>query len=278
MSARSFDLLIHFDAPVHVMASAPSPDDWVARLSDVINAVFFQVPLWPMGIAAMPVRSRTRPGGSPHRFSLLPVAALAIGLQVATLLLTRSAQGESRDWDVRSALGATLGFCTASLLVEGTRSFEARRLWVGVGAAALAIAIALWSVMSVEAFQLARVAGHLAGQPAWTADQRSRALDFLGMHALNQGRFDESAEAWEQAIVSAPNPRYFYQAGLARLHGRRLEEARGLAMEAARRMPDKADPWWLLAAIARAAGDSAGTAAFMDSVRVRGSRTPPPGL
>ena len=76
----------------------------------------------------------------------------------------------------------------------------------------------------------------------------------------------------------APNPRYIYQQALALLRAGRLAEAREAARTAARKAPDKGDPWWILAKAASLTGDSAGAAAAADSARARGSTLPPAGL
>ena len=281
---RTMQLLLRFDLATHVFAPAPSgmpaggPGNLLLRLSDVVNLLFFMTPLWVVGATAGLFLLRSRKADGVVRTSLAPVAALALAAQLVVALATRGQQGPARDWDMHSGLGVILGLVTCHLLIRAARVADLRSLWVPLGTGALAITISLWSVFANEPAQLRRIEGQLRGRPSWDVAARARALDFLGLRAFNLGRFEEAANEFERAVEVAPNPRYFYQAGLARWRAGQPAAARELAIESARRAPRNADPWWVLAAVARAAGDSSRMAACLDSARVRGSTGPPPGL
>jgi hypothetical protein len=286
MLPRTIDLFVHFDLAVQRAASlsgtgsgATTPRAMLVRFSDTINALFFLMPLWPVGAVAAgrllaDGRSRSRAPG----FGLAGVVAIAVLLQLAVMLATRGQQGAARDWDIHTGAGATIALCTALILARLAGTNPSRSLWVPLLATSLAIAVSSWSGTMIEGLQLRRIETFLSARPQWNAEQRARALDLLGWRAFGAGRFEDAAGSFERAIAAAPNPRYFYQAGLARWREGDLDAARRLEREAAGRAPDKADPLWVLSAVAQAEGNDVAAAAWADSARARGSAQPPPGL
>lgn len=221
---------------------------------------------------------RRRKDDVPHRFSLTPAAALAVGAGLLVTIVTTAPQGAARDWDINAAAGALVGLATCHAIATLSRRVASGRAWALATSVAFALVVVLWSVTTDAGSQLSRITGMLDARPAWTGEQHARALDFLGWQAFNRRSFDEAGSDFERAATIAPNPRYFYQAGLARWRARRLTEASRLERIAARLAPANGDPWWVITAAARALGDSAQSAACVDSARARGSVRRPMGL
>jgi tetratricopeptide (TPR) repeat protein len=250
-----------------------------ARLADAANLLFFLVPLWPVGIAAAWVVARGAIASRRRRgFSIAPVAALAIGAQLAIAIASRSQQGAARDWDIHLALGSTAGLAASAFIARASQLGDYLRFHVALTTAALALGLMVWVVSIDERAQLSRIQLLLESTPPWTAEATARARDFLGIRAFNLGRYDESAMHFERAISAAPNPRYYYQAGLARWRAGELDESQRLEREALRRAPHNGDPWWVLSAITWSQGDSVAAAACADSARARGVSRPAAGI
>ena len=281
MLARTWSLILSVDVGAHLApAGVPAhQSQGLLRVTDALNVLFLLFPLWPAGLLAAWTAPLSRGGGSgARRFPLTPVAALALAAQAVFLIGTRAGQGDARDWDIFTATALVFGLVAVYAFVQ----------WWGQGARPPALApvltitvatsIALWGVNVSKPLELRRAETHLAARPAWRDAQKARAHDFLGLYAFTEGRFGDAARHFEQAIQVAPNPRYIYQQALALLRAGRLAEAREAARTAARKAPDKGDPWWILAKAASLTGDSAGAAAAADSARARGSTLPPAGL
>jgi Flp pilus assembly protein TadD len=135
--------------------------------------------------------------------------------------------------------------------------------------AAVAAAIALWGIHANEATALARIEGMLDNRPRWSETARAFAFDQLGIRAINASRFDQAARLLEKAIVAAPNPRYFHEAGLAYLGAGRLEDARVKFAHTITLTPNVPDPWVGLARVALARGDRESARAYADSALAR---------
>ena len=285
---RALEVLRLFDVPVQRSAIAAAATTWAPglmalRLVDALNATFFYVPWWPVALVAAVLLSRRPTRGErvargARRFTLAPAAAIVLGLQSVVLVAIRPPQGAGRDWDMNAGFGTVLTIVTCVLLARAARRFDLRRLWAPLVSTMVVVAISQWCLVAVESVQLKRVDGFLTRRPAWSPEQRATTLDFLGLRAFNLARFEDSARYFERAIEVEPNPRFFFQAGLAYWRAGQPAQARVFAMEAARRAPRIGDPWWVLAAAARAQGDSAYAAACLDSAHARGSRYPPAGM
>jgi tetratricopeptide (TPR) repeat protein len=281
MAARTWSLITSVDVAAHLApAGAPAgQSQGLLRVTDALNVLFFLLPLWPAGLlAAGYARAPRAAGVRAGRFSLAPVAALALAAQAVFLIGTRAGQGDARDWDIFTATALAFGLVGAYGFIRLWARGSRPAALAPVVTITLATAVALWGVNVSRTLQLARAEARLAAQPAWRDSQRAQAHDFLGLYAFNEARYDAAARHFEQAIEAAPNPRFFYQAALAHLRAGHIPAARDAAMQAARRAPDKGDPWWILARAASLSGDSARAAACLDSARVRGSTRPPAGL
>jgi tetratricopeptide repeat protein len=293
MLPRAIDILLGFDRQVHMpggavartLGSSGAPD-LLVRLSDALNVLFFLVPLWPAGVAAV-LGVRAARSSAPVRGSgLAAVAALALALQLAIVFAIRARQGVARDWDAYVGAGLVVGLVTAGALVSWWRAAGG-----GAGSAAggrtgtsmtrpaavtvaLACAVALWGLHAGESMSLRRLEAQLAASPAWGEAARAAAYDRLGLRALRLGRYEEAARHFERATAVAPNPRFLYQAGLAYLGAMRLDPAEAAFRRSVQSYHHIADPWVGLARVSLARGDSLGAMTCLDSALAREPRHP----
>jgi len=227
---------------VHIIAAAAT------RSVDALNLLFLLVPLWPAGLAAAWLARRSGAAGvqsqdAAPRFSLVPVAWLAVAPQAALLLVARGAQGASRDWDMHVGAALVVALATAAGLLAIWRRVGASGSLAPVVTTALASAVALWGTQMSERLQLARIQQQLSDRGAWTDGAWARAHDFLGVRALQQQRAEEAIRELEAAAEVAPNPRFFFQIGIAQRMLMRFDEARASFEKAHRLDPKLADAW-----------------------------------
>jgi tetratricopeptide (TPR) repeat protein len=130
---------------------------------------------------------------------------------------------------------------------------------------AFASALALWGTHVSGPVQAARIHHLLADRAAWTDGAWARAHDFLGVQAIQQDRPEDAIRELEAAVTVAPNPRYFFQIGLAHRMVGRQEEARAAFEKAQSLDPRLADPWVGFALLAFDAGDQARAVACAES-------------
>ena len=218
------------------------------RSVDALNLLFLLVPLWPAGVAAAWLGRRAGAAGvqsqdAAARFSLVPVAFLAVAPQAALLLVARGAQGASRDWDMHVGAALVVALTTAASLLAIWRRVGASGSLAPVVTTALASAVALWGTQMSERLQLARIQQQLSDRGAWTDGAWARAHDFLGVRALQQQRAEEAIRELEAAAEVAPNPRFFFQIGIAQRMLMRFDEARASFEKAHRLDPKLADAW-----------------------------------
>jgi tetratricopeptide (TPR) repeat protein len=289
MLPRTLDILVGFDLRVHAPGGAvarslesPGAPDLAMRLADTLNLSLFLAPLWPAGVLAWLGVRRLRHRAGGDRRGLGGVAWLALALQLAIAFGVRARQGVARDWDAYVGVGLVLSLTTAAALVHHWRGGAGRgREGAGVPVTlpaavtlSLACAVALWGLHTGEAMALRRIEAQLAARPAWSESARAAALDHLGLRALRLERFEEAAGRFERASAIAPNPRFFYQAGLAHLEARRLDRAEVSFREANRRYRRIADPWIGLARVALVRADTLGAVTCLDSALARDPRHP----
>jgi tetratricopeptide (TPR) repeat protein len=264
--------------------------DAAARSSDAINVLFLLVPLWPAGLAVAwlarrgdaakeqkpatrttsvvaegkpapaPVPVAAARAGQPARddaarFPLEPVALLAVAPEVALLLVARGAQGAARDWDMHVGAALVIALATAAGLLAIWRRMGAAGSLAPLTTTALASAIALWGTHVSEPLQLARIQQQLSDRGAWTDGAWARAHDFIGVRALQQQRPEDAIRALEAAAAVAPNPRFFFQIGLAQRMLMRFDDARASFEKAHRLDPKLADAWVGFALLAYDARD-----------------------
>lgn len=250
--------------------------DAATRSADAINVLFLLVPLWPAGLAAAwlarrgavakeqkpattPVAVEDTPTPAPApiaaaragqparddapRFPLAPVALLAVAPEVVLLLVARGAQGAMRDWDMHVGAALVIALATAAGVLAIWRRMGAAGSLAPVMTTALASAIALWGIHVSEPLQIARIQQQLSDRGAWTDGAWARAHDFLGVRALQQQRPEDAIRALEAAAAVAPNPRFFFQIGLAQRMLMRFDDARASFEKAHRLDPRLADAW-----------------------------------
>jgi tetratricopeptide (TPR) repeat protein len=222
------------------------------RSSDAINLLFLLVPLWPAGLAAAwlarptraegPDAARVAPDDAP-RFALGPVALLALAPEVALLLVARGAQGVMRDWDMHVGAALVVALATAGGLIAIWRRIGAAGSLAPVVTTSLAAAITMWGTRASEPLQLRLIQHQLSDRGAWSDGAWARAHDFLGVRALQQQRPEDAIRELEAAAAVAPNPRFFFQIGLAQRMLMRSDEAKASFEKAHRLDPRLADPW-----------------------------------
>ena len=225
----------------------------LGALGMALQTLFYALPAWLAAVTALALVTRAR-APSAGRFTLAPVA-IAAGLAMALeLVLIRGSQGAVRDWDMHLAAALTLGLLGGYALIALGRGPGPG--WVApLTTSALAAAVALWNIHARELVTYARVDALLEQPALWTASERARAYDFMGMRAMIVGVPAAAVPYLEAAIAIAPNPRYFSELGGAlRLTGRTAEAAARYE-EARRRDPAQADPWLGFGALALDRGD-----------------------
>jgi hypothetical protein len=209
-------------------------------------------------------------GGTPvadgvTRFALAPVALLAVAPEAALLLVARGAQGAMRDWDMHVGAALVIALATAAGLLVVWRRMGAAGSLAPVATTMLASAIALWGTHVSEPLQLRRIQQQLSDRGAWTDGAWARAHDFLGVRALQQQRPDDAIRALEAAAAVAPNPRFFFQIGLAQRMLGHSDDARASFEKAHRLDPRLADAWVGFALLAFDARDWRRVEACADS-------------
>ncbi len=277
MFPRTLDLALHFDRNVHLpggtVARARADHgalDALVRVSNALNALAYLVPLSWMGAAAAwgVWRARAR-HGAPRpgaRFSVAPAAALAIGGFMLLLLGVEPGGGWARDWDVATGAGTLVACLTAGALVESWQGRGARATLGPAVTFALAVLASTWWLHVDGAAARGRLMRLLEARPAWSAATRTQAYDFLGTRSFNDGDPDRAARLFDQAVeCGGPNPRLLYQAGLAYMQSRRLEEAAERFRQTVAVSPVHAQAWSRLGYLTMGAGDPVRAEAYVDS-------------
>ncbi len=245
--------------PLHGFADA------ALRVTDTANLLFLVAPLWLAGLAAALVaRGAPAPRETP-RFSLVPAAILALCGELALVLAVRGAQGVARDWDTHVAPAAFVSLLTVFLLIAVWQRAGAARSLAPTVTTALASAVALWGIHLNEPIAITRVGQLLENRSSWSDAAWARAHDYLGVRALQMQRADLAIPEFLAAISVAPNPRFFFEVGIAhRMLGHKAD-ARAYFDKAHALDPTLSDPWVGFALLAVDAGEFAPAAAFCES-------------
>jgi hypothetical protein len=305
----TFRLVTGFDATTHLPGSAVSRARGEAevpfvifKLTNLLNVISFLVPLWIVGaVAALPSRGPLPTPAAPDRVASgvreaagrrgsregggrldrdsiglgLPVLLTAAGF-AALLLLVEPGGGWARDWDVATGAGVVAALAAAIALAKAFRPGAGSGLEGAVVAIGLVISTSIWGLEVNEAIALHRIESLAAAHPRWSAATRGWMYDFWGTHLLNRGDPQRAVELFRASIqVAGPNPRLFYQIGLAHRAAGNWAAAESAFAEAARRNPAMLGSWQGLAEAAHAAGDSAAARAAEDSIAARGALVPP---
>lgn len=275
MLPRTLEIFATLDRATHVPGGAQaittgSPDapDALLRLADAANLLFLLVPLWPAGLVAAVMAWYRAPSArgarAPDRLAAVAVVA-ALLLQIAILVAFRARQGLPRDWDAYAGVGLVVALVTTAALLSFWSHAQSGGMIAPACTVALAWGAAFFFLHASEPRIVHRVETMLNGRPSWSAPAMAAAWDYLGVRALRLGRYDEAARHFDAAIGIAPNPRFFYQAGLGRLAAGALDEADSLFGRARARAPGNSDVLVGLAQVALARADTTRGVQLLDS-------------
>lgn len=276
MLPRTLEIFASLDRATHVPGGAQaittgSPDapDALLRIADAGNLLFMLVPLWPAGLVAavLMTRSRTAPARGAHSSARLVAGAVvaALLLQIVILVAFRARQGLPRDWDAYAGVALVVALASTAALVALWNRGRSSGVIAPAFTVALAWGAAFFALHASEPRIVHRVETMLNGRPSWSAPAMAAAWDYLGVRALRLGRHDEAARHFDAAIRIAPNPRFFYQAGLGRLASGALDDADSLFGRALARAPGNSDVLVGLAQVALARADTGRGVALLDS-------------
>jgi hypothetical protein len=234
-----------------------------------MTAASFLSPLWLAGLAAAWAgRGRAPAAARRGSFSLVPVTVLALIPFVLLVIAVQPGRGWARDWDVAIGMGVVATLATAAALASCWRGGD-RHTLAPCSTVTLSIAFAMWGVHASEPVALGRVENLLRARPSWSDATRAQTLDFLGARALNAGHAADAARFFERSIECGPNPRLFYQLGLALFADGDLDRARAEFLRAAGLNPTVPEPWLGLTRVALAQRDTVAAIRYLDSTLAR---------
>lgn len=247
---RMFDAGVNF-APAEVreqggaLAAAFAP----LRLLDAVNAVLLHAPFAPLaGLAC--VRARRSP-------EALFLATLVLAF-VPVLLFVYLPLGPFRDYDALAPAGAAFAVASAWALAAWLeRAPRARALGAGVTLAVVVPFLLVLASLTDLARGYARAEVLLAGPPARHPTSRASVLDWMGLRALSEERYDLARDAYRRLCAETPLPRAFKLWGASAL----IAGSPGESVQAFERLLERSpqDPvgWYGLWVGAAVAGDSA---------------------
>ena len=238
---RTIDRATHLGA-FSVPGGIPS------ALWSALQILFYVAPSWLVGMVALWV-TRSRASESAPRFGLAPVMWLTLVPAALQLLLLRGAQGEVRDWDMHLAPALSLGLLGACGLAAEERVSNPRTA-APLVTSAVASAVALWFIHADPLVSYARIDAQLERPALWTASERARTYDLLGMRAVTLGAPATAIRYLEAAVAIAPSPRYLSELGGALRMLGRPRDAAARYRQAMARDSGSADPWLGLGALA----------------------------
>jgi len=207
-TAHAVVVLRQFDVPRNLLLHDGMPAIHGRQWGGFVNVLWVLAPALPFLILLPLVRGR-----AVWRAMRLPfLTATAV---LAVLALVHPPQGAIRDWDV-FALGGLL----LSLAVAGMLGHLLDRARPGLpGALALIAVVALpslqWVVNAHDRPRgLARVADVAAHAPMEEA-HRAQLFDYLGSQYMQEGRWEDAADALQRAVTLAPHRRLYLMWALA---------------------------------------------------------------
>jgi len=256
LEARALvSVITTFDAPVNflpaevrtqggVLAAAFAP----VRLVDDANALLFHAPLAPLvllgGLAAWRAR---------ERWALASVAVAFLPV----LLFVHLPLGPFRDFDSLGGVGAALAVASAWTVAE-VLDRSARR--PALALAVIAVAASTFLATLISFTDLERGIRHaeaiVAGPPARSASQRASALDWLGLRALNEDRYDTARDAYRRLCLETPIPHALKLWGASSLVAERPDEAQQAFARLLEGSPEDPVGWYGLWMSATLNGDT----------------------
>jgi tetratricopeptide (TPR) repeat protein len=242
------------------------------HLADALNLLWYLVPLWLVGVAAGLAAREPKRTGAAGPAGVGATAWLALVPMAAMVLIVSPGGGWARDWDVAIGPAALASLATAYALIRWWRQAGPGGTAGPVATLALSAAIALWGVTADARISHRRIEALLEGRPALGDATRAGAYDLLGARALSAGDAERAVTMFTRAIDASPNPRYYYQLGMAEEVAGRIDRAEQGYRRAAGLMPAMPDPWVGLVRTALVRGDSLSARAYAESALARDPR------
>jgi hypothetical protein len=247
---RSFDVGVNLLPPeVRQQGGALAAAFAPLRLMDAANAVLLHAPLAPLAVLAA-LRARR----SPEALHLCALVAAFLPV----LLFVYLPLGPYRDYDSLGPAGAAFAVASAWALARSLAGTpRARGLALGA-AACVAVPFLLMLVSLTDLDRgFARADALLEGPPRRHATHRASVLDWMGLRALNEERYELARVSYRRLCEETPLPRAFKLWGAAALIADSPREAGVAFGRLVERAP--ADPvgWYGLWLAAATSGDSA---------------------
>jgi hypothetical protein len=201
---------------------------------------------------------------------------VTLALFIALLVLVEPGGGWARDWDIGTGAGTLVALAAAFALARSPRDGGLSGVEGTIVMVGCVVSVSLWGLHASESIALRRLETLVTAHPRWSAATRGWMYDFAGANALNRGDAHGAVERFQASIdVAGPNPRLFYQIGLAHRAAHEWREAESAFAEAAKRNPAVLGAWRGLAEAALAAGDTATARAAQDSIAAHRPRPAP---
>jgi tetratricopeptide (TPR) repeat protein len=213
-----------------------------SRPADLVSLVLMLSPL------AVLAPALALAGGLPRGREALFLLLLALPFVAVTPFL-HPVGGLFRDWDDFAATGSALSMLAAALVAETLR--RAARPWLAVAVTLAVAAPALqWLAHHTDADRgIARALAAVREPPARAGSERASIWDYLGMRNFQLERWRASADAFRNAVETAPSPRMLQQWAMAETMAGDLEAAREAYHRQLEKEPDSYGGWMGLAAV-----------------------------
>lgn len=248
-----FDAGVNFLPPeVQAQGGVLAAAFGAVRLVDDLNAVLFHAPLAPLALVVFALAFRRR--------EALFLASVMLAF-LPILLFVHLPLGPFRDVDSLGGFGAAVAVASAWIVArllepEGStaRAHRGAALAVALSVAVpFALTLVAWTDLA-RGFQ--RAEAIVAGPPLRSAVQRASVLDWIGIRALNEARYDVARVAYARLCEETPIPHALELWGTsALLDGRPNEGARAFAT-LVERAPAEPVGWFGLWMAAAASGDT----------------------
>lgn len=247
---RTFDVGVNFVPPeVRQQGGALAAAFAPLRLLDAANAVLLHAPLAPFALLVF-ARARRSPE------ALFLAALVAAFLPV--LLFVYLPLGPYRDYDSLGTAGAAVAVASAWALARALApARRARELALGVAASVAVPFLVLLVSLTDLPRGLQRANALLEGPPRRHPTNRASVLDWMGLRALNEERYDLARDSYRRLCAETPMPRAFKLWGGAALMADSPHEARDAFQRLLERAPEDPVGWYGLWLSAAAAGDTA---------------------
>jgi hypothetical protein len=172
-----------------------------ARAADLLNLLVMLSPISPAVPALMVLL-----GSTVLRRRETGVLVLIVLPFLLMMLLVHPAQGMFRDWDIFAGAGQGVSLLAAWLIGETLRAAPARA-WIALPLCLASIVPSLqWMLHQADPQRgLRRIEAFVNEPPTRIALYRATTYRYLGLFHLTEGRYAESARAFEQAVALLPS-------------------------------------------------------------------------